>query len=175
MERNVLRFKAILLVGRTNPPNIRLDEDVLKTSFVFVFRRRLGQDQYIRLGYTSSRRLQDVFKTSSRYLQDVFKTSCRNVFKTFCKNVFKTSSRRLQDAFKTSCKDISRCFQDVLLIKLFLLTSLREVLERRLSTGGFAYVTLLRHLWSEYKICKGDKNFSSFSLLLHYTFEYYTF
>ena len=37
------------LVGATSyPANIRLDEDVLKTSFVFVFRRRL----------------QDVFKTS---------------------------------------------------------------------------------------------------------------
>ena len=160
------------------PLNIRLDEDVFKTSWRRLSSsssRRLDQDEYIHLSNTSSRRLQDVFKTSSRYLQDVFKTSCRNVFKTFCKNVFKTSSRRLQDAFKTSCKDISRCFQDVLLIKLFLLTSLREVLERRLSTGGFAYVTLLRHLWSEYKICKGDKNFSSFSLLLHYTFECYTF
>ena len=30
--------------------------------------RRLGQDQYIRLGHMSSRRLQDVFKTSSRCL-----------------------------------------------------------------------------------------------------------
>ena len=73
------------------PANIRLDEDVLKTSFVFVLKtssrsldqdeyvdlslmssedvfktssKRLGEDQYIRLGYTSSRRLQDVFKTS---------------------------------------------------------------------------------------------------------------
>ena len=70
---------------------------VLKTSLVFVFRsglqdvliktnifnllirlqkmssRRLHQDQYIHLGHTSSRRLQDVFKTSSKHLQDVFK------------------------------------------------------------------------------------------------------
>ena len=44
-----------------NPANIRLDEDVLKTSFVFVFRRRLDQDEYIRLTHTSS---EDVFKTS---------------------------------------------------------------------------------------------------------------
>ena len=119
------------------PANIRLDEDVLKTSFVFVFRRRLdqdeyvclslnlqktssrrlGQDQYIRLGYTSSRRLQDVFKTSSRrlaktssrHLQDVFKTSCKNVFKTSSRrlrHVLKKSSRCLQDIFKTSCKGV---------------------------------------------------------------------
>ena len=94
-------------------------EDVLKTSFVFVFRRRLDQDEYVRLSLTSSEDvlvktnifvlaicLQDVFKTSSRHLQDVFKTSSRrlakmstrrfqDVFKTSCKNVFKTSSRRL--------------------------------------------------------------------------------
>ena len=79
-------------------------EDVLKTSFVFVFRRRLGQDQYIRLGHTSSRRLQDVFKTSSRHfsssrhLQDVFKTSSRRL------------QKRLQDIFKTSCKDTFKMF-----------------------------------------------------------------
>ena len=42
------------------PANIRLDEDVLKTSFVFVFRRRL-QDEHIRYIHTSSK---DVFKTS---------------------------------------------------------------------------------------------------------------
>ena len=56
--------------------NIRLDEDVLKTSFVFIFRRRL-QDVFIktnifvliiRLDHTSSRSLQDVLKTSSRRL-----------------------------------------------------------------------------------------------------------
>ena len=109
------------------PAKFRLDEDVLKTSFVFVFRRRLktssrrldqdeyvhlnlslqktssrrlGQDQYIHLVHTSSRRLQDIFKTSSRRFQDLFKTSSRrlqNVFKTSCKYVLKTSSRRFED------------------------------------------------------------------------------
>ena len=103
------------------PANIRLDEDVLKTSFVFVFRRRLqdvliktnmfvlalrlqktssrrlGQDQYIHLGHTSSRRLQyilprrlqDIFKTSSRLLAKMSARHLQGVFKTFC--------RRLQD------------------------------------------------------------------------------
>ena len=80
--------------------------------YSYVFRRRLDQDQYIRLGHTSSRRSHDFFKTSTRRLakmsskrlQDVFKTSsrrlktsCYDVFKTSCKNIFKTSSRRLQD------------------------------------------------------------------------------
>ena len=36
------------------PANIRFDEDILKTSFVFVFRRRLDQDEYIRPSLTSS-------------------------------------------------------------------------------------------------------------------------
>ena len=95
------------------PANICLDEDFLRTSFFFVFRRRrqdvlikanifslvirlqktssrrLGQDQYIRLGYMSPRVLQDVFKTSSRHLQDVFKT--------FSRPLAKISSRCFQD------------------------------------------------------------------------------
>ena len=65
------------------PANICLDEDVLiKTNMVALAlrlqktsSRRLGQDQYIRLGYTSSRRLekrlQDIFKTSSRRLAKI--------------------------------------------------------------------------------------------------------
>ena len=35
--------------------------------------RRLGQDQYIRLVHTSSRRLQDIFKTFWRRFEGVFK------------------------------------------------------------------------------------------------------
>ena len=107
-----------------NPANIRLDEDVLKTSSrclssffktpgsrricspqTYVFRRRLGQDQYIRLDYTSSRRLQDVFKTS-----------CRNVFETSSRplqDVLNTSSKRLQDVLKNIFRTSSRHLQDV--------------------------------------------------------------
>ena len=98
-------------------------EDVLKMTS-----RRLDQDQYFRLGHTSSRCLQDVLKTSSRRLaktssrrlQDVFKTSSRHVqdvllrhlqevFKTSSKHpqdLFKTFRKRLQDVFKMSCKDV---------------------------------------------------------------------
>ena len=105
------------------PPNIRLDEDVLKTSFFFVLRRRLDQDEHIRLSHTS---LEDVFKTSwsrptysswpyvfktfSRRFQDVFKTSCQDFFKTSSRRLPKTSSRHLQDVFKTFLKRL----QDVL-------------------------------------------------------------
>ena len=92
------------------PANIRLDEDVLKTFFVFAFKRpldedeyilinlssrRLGQGQYIRLVHTSSRRLQDVFKMSSRCLAITSSRRFQGVFKTSCKKVFKTSSRCL--------------------------------------------------------------------------------
>ena len=118
----------------------------------------------------SSRRLQDVLKTSLRRLQDVFKTSSRrlqNVFKTSYKNIFKTSSRGFQDLLQRYLPDV---FKAYLQVKLFLLTSIREVLQRRLPTEGFAWVTLMRSLWSVYKICKSDKNFSSFSFLLYNTF-----
>ena len=129
-------FIFCCMIGRT-PANIyfgnsswRRLEDVLKTSFVFVFRRylqnvliktnifilvihlqktssrRLTKNQYVPLDYISSRRLQDVFKTFS---QDVFITSS--------KHLAKTSSRSFQKLFKTSCKDVfkasSRRFQDV--------------------------------------------------------------
>ena len=131
--------------------NIRLDEDVLKTSWrrlsssssKDVFKtssRSLDEDEYILINHTSS---DDVFKTCSRRLgQDQYirllHTSSRrfqNDFKASCKNVFNTSSRRLQDVFKTSSRRLAntswRHLQDVLKtyhqVKLFLLTSLWEV------------------------------------------------
>ena len=93
-------------------------EDVLKASFVFVFRRRL-QDVLIKTNmFALALRLQ---KTSSRRLQDVFKTSCQDVFKTFSRrlqDVFKTFSRRLQDVLQKRLQDIfktsSKRLQDVL-------------------------------------------------------------
>ena len=115
----------------------------MKTSFVFTFRglqevlvktyifalalrlqkkfsRRLGQDQSICLGHTSSRHLQDVSNTSSRRLQYVQPRRFQDVFKTFYKNVFKTSSRHFEDTFKMSSRHLqdvlktpSRCLQDM--------------------------------------------------------------
>ena len=93
----------------TKPENIRLDEDVLKTSFVFVFRKRLQDALVIRLQKTSSRRLEDVliktnifvwphvFKTSSRRFQNFFKMPCKNIFKTSSRGLANISSRRFQD------------------------------------------------------------------------------
>ena len=121
----------------------------MKTSFIFVCRRRLlarclGQDKYILLGYTSWRRLRDVFKKSSRRLQDIFKTFSRHL-----QDVFKSSSRHLQDVFKTYYQ-----------VKLFLVTQFQDVFEtyskrfwdvllRRLSTGGLPR----SHFWEIYGQC----------------------
>ena len=85
--------------------------------------RHLFQEQDICLSHTSSRHLQELFKTSSRrlakiysrHLQDVLKTSSRhlqdvlprrfqNVFKKPCENVIKISSKRLPYVLKTSSK-----------------------------------------------------------------------
>ena len=119
------------------PSNIRLGEDVLKTSFVFVFRRhlqdffkkrtslrRLGhtssedvliKTNYSRLSHSSSRHLQGVFKTYSKRFQDVLQKLLRSVFKTSCKDAFKTSLRRFQN--------ISKMYYQV---KLLLLTRLQD-------------------------------------------------
>ena len=139
----------------------------------------LGQDQYIHLGRKSSRRLQgvlprclqDVFRTSSRRLAKIYSRRLQNVFKKSYKNVFKMSSRHLQNLFKTSSKRLAktssrylqdvlqRCLQDVFKtyhqVKLFLL--IHQVLQRRLSTEGLAWFTLLRNLYSVYKFCESDK------------------
>ena len=136
---------------------IRLDEDVLKTSFAFVFRGRLQGvfKTYSRcLAKTSSSCSQkafkasckNVFKTSSRRLQYVFKLSGQNVLKTSSKRlqdvlqkrlheIFKTSPRRFKDAFKTFSRYLQGvlqgCFEDFFKtyyqVKMFLLTSLQDV------------------------------------------------
>ena len=102
------KILIVFLAQADKPPNIRLDEDVLKRSL-----RHLDQDDYIGLSNTSSRRLQ----TFSKRFQDVFKTSCKNVFKTSskldilktsCQDILKASSKRLQDVLR-------RCLQDIFL------------------------------------------------------------
>ena len=136
-----------------NPANIRLDEDVLKTSVVFVFRIRLDQDEYVRFSLTSSEDVFKmswsrpiysawpyVFKTSSRRFQDVFKTSCQDVFKTFSRrlqdvlqkrlqDIFKTSSRRLQDVLKTSSRYLQDVFKTYYQVKVFLVTQFQDIFE----------------------------------------------
>ena len=91
-------------------------EEVLKTSFIFVFSRHLQEDEdediliktnifilVIYLQKMSSRRLQDVFvKTLVIPLQEIFKT--------FLRRLAKASLKRFQDIFKTSCKDVLNTF-----------------------------------------------------------------
>ena len=128
-------FKTQWNVWRRIPANIRLDEDVLETSWrpllslssedVFnTSSRRLDQDKYILRSHTSSkyvlkassRRLdQDQYvclsHTPSRRLQDIFKTFSRclqDVLQKLLQNIFKTSC---QDVFKTFTS--SRYLQDV--------------------------------------------------------------
>ena len=104
-------FSYIVIIPTKNSSWWRRLEGVLKTSFVFVFRRRLDQDEYVRLSLTSS---EDVFKTSSRRFQDVFKTSSRRLAKTSSRRLAKTSSRRLaKTSSRSFAKISSRCFQDV--------------------------------------------------------------
>ena len=111
--------------SNTYPANIRLDGNVLKTSFIsssedvlktsssrriyspnsYFLRRRL-QDILIKTNIiVLVIRLQDVFKASSRRLQDIFKTSSKHF-----QDIFKTSSRLFEDVFKTSCKDLFKTF-----------------------------------------------------------------
>ena len=82
------------VMAKAVPANIRLDEDILKTPFVFVFRRHL-EDVFKTNMFALALRLQDVFKTSwSRPIYSplpfIFKTSSRRLAKTF-QEVFKTS------------------------------------------------------------------------------------
>ena len=95
---------------------------LMKTSFVFVLRRRL-EDVLIktnmfaldlRLQKTSSRRLQDVLVKTNIFalairLQDVLQKRLQDIFKTSSRRIAKISSRRFQDYHQ---------------VKLFLLTRL---------------------------------------------------
>ena len=102
---------------------------LMKTSFVFVFERRL-QDVLIktnmfasalRLQKTSSRRLQDVLVKTNIFvlairLQDVFRTFSRrlqDVLQKGLQDISKTSSRRFEDVFKTSSRSLEKRLQDV--------------------------------------------------------------
>ena len=91
---------------------------LMKTPFVFVFRRRLHQDEFVRLSLASSEDVlvkTNIFVLAIR-LQDVFKTSSRRLAKT--------SSRHLQDVLQRYLQDVFKMYHQV---KLFLLTRLWEV------------------------------------------------
>ena len=104
----VITIQELHAAGKTSHQTFAL----MKTSFAFVFRRRLDQDEYIHLSPTSS---EDTFKTSSRCLgQDqhicLGNTSSRRFQDVLSRRLAKTSSRHLQDVFKTHWRRL----QDVL-------------------------------------------------------------
>ena len=120
-----LNGQKIFHANDNYPANIRLDEDVLKMSFVFVFKRRL-QDVLMKTNifflitvfrrrlqdvlaktniFVLFKRLYDVFKASSRRLQGVFK-----IFSRRLQDVFKISSKRLQEVSQIRLEDIFKTF-----------------------------------------------------------------
>ena len=115
------KILTVFLTQADKPPNIRLDEDVLKRSL-----RHLDQDDYIGLSHTSSRRLQNVFKTFPRRLQDVLQKRIQDIFKIrhledvlprHLEGVFKTSLRRLTQMSSRHLLDVFKTYHQ---IKLFL-------------------------------------------------------
>ena len=90
--RNDFFFDSIFFYMSYNPANLRLDEDVLKTS-----RRRLSSSSSEDVCKTSwSRRIYSPYSSS----EDVFETSCQDQY--IC--LGHTFSRRLQYVFKTFWK-----------------------------------------------------------------------
>ena len=74
-------------------------QDVFKTSCQDFFKMSSRS-----LAKTTSRHLQDVFKSFSRRLQDIFKMSSRHLqdaFKTFSRRLAKISSRRFQNMWSS--------------------------------------------------------------------------
>ena len=137
---------------------------LMKTSFVFIFRRRLKTSWSYAFKMFSrclqvflQRRLEDVlqkrpqgiFKTPWRRLEDVLPKRREDVLKTTSKRreeVLKTTSRRIS---KMSSRHLQDVFETYHQVKLFLLTHLQEVFEiysirfwdilrRWLSVGRFA-------------------------------------
>ena len=84
--------------------------------------RRLARTFSRRLKDVFQKRLQDIFKTPSRRLQDVFKKSWKTSSRHL-QEVFKTFWRRLQDVLQRYLQGIFKTYHQV---KLFLLTRLWE-------------------------------------------------
>ena len=173
----VITIQELHAAGKTSHQTFAL----MKTSFAFVFRRRLdqdeyihlsptssedtfktssrclGQDQHICLGNTSSRRFQDVFKTSSTRLVKTSSRLLQDIFKAFCQDIFKTSSRRLQDVLvKTNIFVLAIRLQDVSK------TSCQDVLQKRLQD---IFKTSSRRLQDIFKTSWKDI-FKTFSRLI---------
>ena len=101
MKKSIKIWREIEVLLNAWKVTLRLQESL----------RCLIQDECICLSYTSSRRIQEIFKPSSRHnsrylqgvIQDVLQNRLEDIFKTSTRNLTKRSSRRLAiKVFKTS-------------------------------------------------------------------------
>ena len=162
----------------------------MKTSYIFVFRRRLWdvfKNSWSRRIYspwwcvfkTSLRRFQDVLQ---KRIQDIFKMSWRrfeDVLRTSWRHLQDVLARGLEDDFKTSSRCLgkmsSRHLQDVFKmhhqVKLLLLTRLQDIFETY--PGVVLLKMLKKHLWNSFllyllvEILHLVHEISSFQEVLH--------
>ena len=153
------RLQGVLVKTNIFVLAIRL-HDVFKISW-----RRLAKMLSRRLLDVLQKRLPDVLKTSSKRLQDIFKTS------------WKTSSRHLQDVLPRYLQDVFKKYYQV---KLFWLTSLWEAFNTLLRHSfpktvifnrGICLGNTISDKSTSDKFAR-DNNFSSFIFTLFYTFSW---
>ena len=150
-------FALVIHLQKTS--SRRLQGALLKSNiFVLVMHQTFSR----RCQQVLQKHLQDIFKTSSRRFELVFKMSLKrlqdvskrlpDIFKTFSRDledVIKISSRRFANmSFKTFSRSITK-------------------LNCLVNTFSIVFNTFLINLWSVYKLCKSDKNFSSFSFSIY--------
>ena len=106
------RLEDVFRIRLQKTSSRRLQDILIKTNIIALLirlqktsSRRLDQGQYICLGHTPSRHLQDVSRTSSRHLQDILPRRLQDVLQKRLQNIFKTSSK---DVFKKFSRRIIR-------------------------------------------------------------------
>ena len=129
-------------------------------SYVFkMSTRHFDQDKYIRLGDTSSRRLQDVFKIPPRCFQDVLTRRLQDVLQKRLQDIFKTSWGCFEDVLKKSWRHLlgkmsSRSIKDVLktlsirmvnlVFSTFLRRTAKSVIYRKICLGHTSDKVMVR-------------------------------
>ena len=121
--------------------------------------RHFDQDKYIRLGDTSSGRLQDVFKMPPRCFQDVLTRRLQDVLQKRLQDIFKTSWGCFEDVLKTSWRHLlgkmsSRSIKDVLktlsirminlVFSTFLRRTAKSVIYRKICPGHTSDKVMVR-------------------------------
>ena len=121
--------------------------------------KHFDQDKYIRLGDTSSGRLQDVFKMPPRCFQDVLTRRLQDVLQKRLQDIFKTSWGCFEDVLKTSWRHLlgkmsSRSIKDVLktlsirminlVFSTFLRRTAKSVIYRKICLGHTSDKVMVR-------------------------------